>query len=109
MDEEVPLTKQDYQALAEVRHQIRRYLRFSEQVVREANLNPQQYQFLLMVKGLPEGREATIGEIAERLQLQPHSVGGLADRLEERGLVVRRRDQSDRRRVFIELTTLGDE
>jgi hypothetical protein len=41
------LTLQDYQSLAEFRHQIRRYLRFSEKMVRNADLEPRQYQLLL--------------------------------------------------------------
>src|SRR5947209_3384263 len=51
--EEIPLT--DYQALAEFRYQIRRFLRFSEQMARAAGIEPQQHQLLLAVKGLPEG------------------------------------------------------
>jgi O6-methylguanine-DNA--protein-cysteine methyltransferase len=63
----------DYRALAEFRYQIRRYMRFSEQMARAADLEPQRHQLLLAVKGLSEGRKATIGELAERLQLQHHS------------------------------------
>src|SRR5881409_2559150 len=88
----------DYQALAEFRYQIRRFLRFSEQMARAAGIEPQQHQLLLAVKGLPEGRRAIIGELADRLQLQHHSVVELVDRLEERGFVQRNRDEGDQRR-----------
>ena len=99
----------DYQALAEFRYQIRRFLHFSEQVAREAGLEPQQHQLLLALKGLPEGRKATIGELAERLQIQHHSTVELIDRMVERDLIQRSRDDEDQRRVFIKLTPQGEE
>ena len=103
------LTMNDYQALAEFRYQIRRFLHFSEQVAREAGLEPQQHQLLLALKGLPEGRKATIGELAERLQIQHHSTVELIDRMVERDLIQRSRDDEDQRRVFIKLTPQGQE
>jgi DNA-binding MarR family transcriptional regulator len=99
----------DYQALAEFRYQIRRFLHFSEQAAREAGLEPQQHQLLLALKGLPEGRKATISELAERLQIQHHSTVELIDRMVERDLVQRSRDDEDQRRVFIKLTPQGEE
>ena len=98
----------DYQALAEFRYQIRRFLHFSEQAAREAGLEPQQHQLLLALKGLPEGRKATISELAERLQIQHHSTVELIDRMVERDLVQRSRDDEDQRRVFIKLTPQGE-
>ena len=97
----------DYQALAELRYQIRRFLRFSEQAARSAEIEPQQYQLLLAIKGLPEGRKPTIGEIAERLQIQHNSAVELINRLVEHHLVERQRDQSDQRQVIILLTLDG--
>src|SRR6266699_7249857 len=99
----------DYRALAELRYQIRRYLRFSEQAARQVGLVPQQHQLLLALKGLPEGRKATISELAERLQIQHHSTVELIDRMVERDLVQRSRDDEDQRRVFIKLTPQGEE
>ena len=109
MQENNQLDITDYRALAEFRYQIRRYMRFSEQMARAAGLEPQQHQLLLAVKGLPEGRKATIGELAERLQLQHHSTVELVDRLTERGLVARERDHEDQRRVIVHLTTEGQD
>ncbi len=99
----------DYRALAEFRYQVRRFLRFSEDAARAAGLEPQQHQLLLAVKGLPTGEEPSIGELAERLQIRHHSLVELADRLEERGLVRRRRGDEDRRKVFVELTETGEQ
>jgi len=99
----------DYHALAEIRYQIRRFLHFSEQAAREAGLVPQQHQLLLALKGLPTGRKATISELAERIQIRHHSTVELIDRLVERGLIKRLRDEIDRRRVIIQLTPQGEQ
>ena len=103
------LTMNDYQALAEFRYQIRRFLHFSEQAAREAGLEPQQHQLLLALKGLPESSKATIGEIARRLQIQHHSTVELVDRMVDRNLIQRSRDDEDQRRVIIKLTAQGEE
>jgi DNA-binding MarR family transcriptional regulator len=102
------LTLEDYQSLAEFRHQIRRYLRFSEKVVRNAELEPRQYQLLLALKGLPPDVRPRIAELAERLQIQHHSAVELTDRLEEGGLVRRERGSKDRREVLVVLTPEGE-
>ncbi len=99
----------EYQTLAEFRYQLRRFLRFSEQTARAAGLEPQQHQLLLAVKGLPQGRKATIGTLAERLQLAHHSTVELIDRLVERSFVQRCRDEADQRRVLVNLTPQGEE
>jgi len=101
------LTAADYQALAEFRYQIRRFLHFSEQQVRELGMEPQQHQLLLAIRGLPEGRPATIGELADRLQLKHHSVVELIDRMSQHGLVERRAGEQDRRQVIVDLTRSG--
>jgi DNA-binding MarR family transcriptional regulator len=99
----------EYQALAEFRYQLRRFLRFSEQAARAAGLEPQQHQLLLAVKGSPEGRKATISALAERLQLAHHSTVELVDRLTERGFIQRCRGEGDQRWVFVTLTSQGEE
>ena len=102
------LTLHDYQSLAEFRHQIRRYLRFSEKMVRNANLEPRQYQLLLALKGLPPNVRPRIAELAEQLQIQHHSAVELVDRLENSGLVRRERGTNDRREVLVLLTGAGE-
>ena len=99
----------DYQSLAEFRHQIRRFLHFSEQAARLAGLEPQQHQLLLALRGLAaSGKPASIGALAELLQIQHHSAVELVDRLADRGLVTRSRAPSDRRQVLIGLTPRGE-
>ena len=99
---------EDYQAVAEFRHQIRRYLKFSDAAVRGSDLEPRQYQLLLALKGLPSNVRARIGELAEQLQIQHHSAVELVDRLEASGLVKRRRGTQDRREVLVVLTAAGE-
>jgi DNA-binding MarR family transcriptional regulator len=99
----------DYRALADFRYHLRRFLHMSEEAARAAGLEPQQHQLLLAVKGLPEDDLPTIKRLAERLQLRHHSVVGLVDRLERAGLVLRRRDPNDQRRVLVVLTERGEE
>ena len=94
----------DYQSLAELRHQIRRFLHFSEQVSRSAGLEPRQHQFLLALKGLPAGARPRVAELAQRLQIQHHSAVELVNRLAARGFVRRDRGGADRREVLICLT-----
>jgi DNA-binding MarR family transcriptional regulator len=91
----------DYQALAAFRFQIRCFLHFSEKNARAVGLEPQQHQLMLAIKGLPVGKQATIGE--------HHSTVELINRSTKRGLVQRRRDEIDQRRVLVDLTSYGEE
>ena len=105
---EKSLNVADYQALAELRYQIRRFLHFSEQAARAAGLEPRQHQLLLTVKGLPKGVRPRIGDLAERLQIQHHSAVELVNRLAAGGYVRRRRGGTDRREVLLSLTARGE-
>jgi DNA-binding MarR family transcriptional regulator len=99
----------DFRAMAELRYQIRKFLRFSENAARQAGIEPQQHQLLLAVRGLPDELRPTIGVLAERMQLQHHSTVELIDRLVDRGLLSRLRATDDRRQVFVKLTREGEE
>lgn len=103
------ITLSEYQVLAEFRYHLRRFLHFSEQAAREIGLEPRQHQLLLALKGLPERKVATVSEVAERLQIQHHSTVELIDRMGERNLLERSRDESDQRKVIIHLTSYGGE
>ncbi len=98
----------NFHAMAELRYQIRRFLRFSEKAARQEGLEPQQHQLLLAIKGLPAGLKPTITTLAERMQLRHHSTIGLIDRLVEREFLVRLRATDDRRQVLVKLTPEGE-
>jgi len=102
------LTLPEYRALAEFRYQIRRFLQFSAEAARAQGLEPQQHQLLLAIRGLPDTARPTIGEVAERLQIQHHSAVELVNRLSERGAIRREADGEDRRQVLLRLTSQGE-
>ena len=98
----------DYQALAGFRYEIRLFLNFSELAARAAGIEPQQHQALLALKGLPPALAATVGALAERLQIRHHSAVELSRRLEAKGLLERTRSRSDAREVLLRLTRRGE-
>lgn len=102
------LTKADYERLAEFRLALRQFLHFSESAARIAGISPQHHQVLLAIKGFPGREQVLLGELAERLQILPHSAVGLADRLVAKGYIRRVRDRADRRRVFLVLTAKAE-
>jgi DNA-binding MarR family transcriptional regulator len=102
------ITPAEYRALAELRYRIRHFLREGDAKARAVGLEPQQYLMLLAIRGLPEGREATIQTLAERLALKHHSAVELVDRMETNGYVRRTRSRDDRRRVFVTLLPRGE-
>jgi DNA-binding MarR family transcriptional regulator len=102
------ITTAEYRALAELRYRIRLFLREGDAVAHAAGLEPQQYLLLLAIRGLPEGEEATVRTLAERLALKHHSVVELIDRLEAHAYVVRSRNREDRRRVLVSLLPRGE-
>jgi len=98
----------DYETLAELRYQIRRFLRARELAARAAGIEPQHYLLLLQIKGLGPEEPATMSLLAERLQLRHHSVVELVDRLTSKGMVARRRSPRDRRQVIVALRPAGE-
>ncbi len=97
------ITTAEYRALAELRYLIRKFVGEGEAAARAAGLEPQQYLLLLALRGLPEGEEATIRALADRLALKHHSAVELIDRLEVHGYARRSRSRDDRRRVLVAL------
>jgi DNA-binding MarR family transcriptional regulator len=103
------MSKAEYEALAQFRYQLRRFLRFSEEVTRRKGITPLQYQLMLQIKGFPGREWASVGELAERLQAKHHGVVALISRCEAAGLVVRNVGRNDLRLVEVELTRKGEQ
>lgn len=97
------LTDKDYAALAEFRFALRQFQMFSEAKAAEAGLKPQQHQALLAIRAAVAD-DATVGHVARRLIVRPHTASELIDRLEALGFVQRQAAHSDRRRALLRLT-----
>lgn len=106
-DAKAALAKHEFEQLAQFRYQLRRFLRFSEEVTRQRGITTLQYQLLLQIQGFPAREWASVGELAERLQAHHHGVVALISRCESMGLVRRRESRADRRRVEVHLTAKG--
>ena len=105
--EETTLSKREFETLSQFRYQLRRFLRFSEQVTRRHGITPLQYLLLLHLKGYPGREWATIGELAQRLQSHHHGVVALVSRCTALGWVSRQQSTADRREVEVHLTAKG--
>jgi len=97
----------DYAALADFRAALRRFLVFSEREAGRLGLSAQQHQALLAIRGAEPGT-ATIGYVADRLILKPHSASELVNRLEALDLIARRTAANDRRVTLIVLTSRAE-
>jgi len=88
-----------------------RFLRFGlqsykklEDALDKAGLTPPQFYVLATIGyagGLP------FGEIGAKMMVTVSNLTGIVDRLEEKKLVLRRRDENDRRVVYVVLTEKG--
>ena len=76
----------------------------SKRVERSAGITVPQ---LVVLKTLRDGGETTTNTLAKRVSLSPPTLVPILDKLERRGLIVRRRGTTDRRNVFVDLTESG--
>jgi len=71
----------------------------------EAQVSPTQAAVLATID---RRGPLTLGELAEAERVQPPTITAAVDRLEQQGLVQRRRDAPDRRVVGVQLTPAGE-
>lgn len=76
----------------------------SKVLMRDTGLSPSQ---LILLQLLDDGRERTAGEVATRMGITQATTTALIHKLENRGLIQRKRGQADRRQVWISLTDAG--
>jgi DNA-binding MarR family transcriptional regulator len=98
---------EDYRRLLELRTGLRRFLRWSEEHARSASLTPAQHQLMLAIRGHPDERGPTLGDVAGYLLLRHHSAVGLVDRAAGAGLVAREPDPVNASVVRLRLTDEG--
>ena len=102
------LLPDDYEALANFRYAMRKFLSFSKHALAsEARMTPEQYEALLTLKAFAGSTGLTITQLSERLQVKHHTAVSLVDRLEALGFVRRTPGVTDRRHVFVRLTAVG--
>jgi DNA-binding MarR family transcriptional regulator len=101
------LDQRDYERLLAFRTGLRRFLYWSGQQAEAAGITPAQHQLLLAVRGHPDPRGPTVGDIAGYLLVRHHSAVELIDRAVSAGLVTRKPDNEDARSVRIALTARG--
>jgi DNA-binding MarR family transcriptional regulator len=103
------LKSDDYDALANFRYLLRKFLRFSKDFLRSTgDLSTEQYEALLAIKAFTSVGGLTISQLSERLQVKHHSAVNIVDRLDERKLVTREAGETDRRRRHVQLTAKGE-
>lgn len=100
-------TESNYRSLAEFRYQIRLFIADSDETARFAGLEPEQFQLLLAVRGMPQGSSATIQRLASRLLVRHNTAVERIDRLVRMGLLRRAHSRTDHRVVFVELSVRG--
>jgi DNA-binding MarR family transcriptional regulator len=102
-------TQSKLKSLAEFRFQMRKFLNFSESASERCGIPAQQYQLMQVIAAIPEGHQASITYLAERMILRHNSTVELVDRAERAGLVRRESDPKDMRRSLVQLTIQGHE
>ncbi len=73
----------------------------SRDLVRQFGLTGPQ---LIVLQEVSKIEEMAVGEIAKAISLGQATVTGILERLETRGLIVRQRSKSDKRRVLVRVT-----
>lgn len=79
---------------------------YSKKLAAEHSITGPQLVCLLTIK---ERQPVTAAEVAKEVHVSPSTLVGVLDRLEQKSLIERRRDQKDRRRVAISLSPFGCE
>ncbi len=98
------LSHEQYAAIAAFRHELRRFLSFSESAAAAAGLPPQQHQALLAIAGHAGPERPSVGNLAEHLIIAPHTAAELVSRMAEAGLLTKTTSLADRRRHELTLT-----
>jgi DNA-binding MarR family transcriptional regulator len=94
------------QSLPLLQHLARLGGRAYESAMTPGGLRPRH---LIALKLLSEKGPQNQQGLTEALSLDPSNVVGLLNELEDRELIVRRRDRTDRRRHIVELSPAGEE
>lgn len=62
---------------------------------------------LWALKTISQNESLSLRDLSERMYLHPSTITGVIDRLEKKGYVTRKRDQVDRRVIYVQLSAEG--
>lgn len=102
----VPKERHDLRILSSIRRLVRSVDIYSRKLAQESGVTVPQLLCLLKVDELGP---LTLKDLSEEVFLNPSTLVGIVDRLENAGLFTRERSVRDRRRVRISLTDAGRE
>lgn len=95
-------------AISEVMQSLRRIFKaiqdYSHEVSSKFGITGPQ---LWALKTISQNESLPLRDLSERMYLHPSTITGVIDRLEKKGYVTRKRDQVDRRVIYVELTAEG--
>lgn len=95
---------QERSIVRSLRQIIRAVALYSRELQRSRNLTTTQ---LATLRQLARRGPVSAGDLARAISVSQATITGVLDRLERPGLIQRRRDPRDRRRVVVELTAAG--
>lgn len=101
---DIPEERHDLKILQALRRIIRSVDLHSRKLSMQHNITAPQLVTLLAIA---DHGPVTIAGLSSEIHLSPSTLVGIIDRLENKGLVERKRDTQDRRRVFIQITKHG--
>ena len=79
--------------------------RVTNESLRDLDISSAQYNVLRILRGSPQGLQTH--EVVSRMVTRAPNITRLVDKLETKGLLVRRRCSEDRRVVYLEITSSG--
>jgi DNA-binding MarR family transcriptional regulator len=96
--------------LRSIRQLVRGISIHSKSLQRHVGLTVPQVVCMRAIEKLQEGTsEITVAEVSDAVQLSPATVSRIIERLTSAGLVMRERNQHDRRKLCVSLTQAGRE
>lgn len=101
------LSDRDYARLLSVRTNLRQFEHWSAEHAGAHGLTASQHQLLLAIRGHDETAGPTIGQAADYLMIRHNTAVELVNRVQELGLLIRSRDDTDHRAVRLALTAEG--
>lgn len=108
MAQTAPSSERYFQGIAEAHYVIRKVFRIVDELAKQAGLDPLEHKMLIQVFGA-RGGSFRVNEIAARLDVAPAFASRMIKRLEKRELLIRIRDEVDRRATNVQATDAARE